>query len=280
MAKSTAVTTKDQATDENQVPAYLLDNNYANDDNFDQSDVVIPKIKLLQGLSGECEQFDNAKPGNFWHTGLDLDLGDEIEFIIADRNKKYLLAKPLNDGGDILARSDDAETWDKTGRWEVKLKGVKKPVIWEIDDTNVVKSGMADWGTSNPEDEDSPPAATLFYDYLVYLPQHPEVGMAVISLARAAIRQAKRGLNDKIQTHANNGRPVQSLKFVATSIDDRSDDGDFKNWHFRSGGFVQDKEMFDKMMEHKGALSRLKIQDEAATESDEAAPADTGDGNY
>lgn len=280
MAKSTEVATKSAGSD-TQVPAYLQ--NYGGpvgDDNFDSSDVVLPRIKLLQGLSNEVETFDEAKAGRFWHTGLDMDLGDEIKFVIGDRRKKYLLSAPLADGQGILARSDDAVTWDRTGSWNVKLKGVKQPVTWEITDTNVLKSGLTAWGSGNPDDEDSPPAATLFYDYLVFMPDHPDLGPSVITLARSAIRKAKKGLNDKIKLHATQGRPMQAIMFSAKSVEETGDEGPYKNWSFTGAGFVQDEALFNMALEHKGALAEVKIADEADTGEEEKAPVDDGTGNF
>lgn len=278
MAKEVAVV---PTKDDSQLPAYLQGTgNVKNQDNFDSSDIVIPRIKLLQGLSPEVEQFNEAKTGNFWHTGLDMDLGPELKFVVVDRRKKYLLQAPIQDGQGILARSDDAKTWDKTGKWSVKLKGVKNPVTWEIAALDVEESGMTKWGTSNPEDEDSPPAATMFYDYLVFLPDHMDLGPAVVSLARSQIKKAKKGLNDKISMHANNGRPMQALIFVATSVDETSEGQSYKNWSFRSGGFVQSKDDFDMFLSYRGALANLKIQDEGQTDENESAPADDGEGSY
>lgn len=262
------------------LPDYLRNYNVGGEDNFDSSDVVIPRIKLLQGLSKEVEEYDEAKTGSFWHTGLDMNLGSEIKFVVADRRKKYLLVAPIADGQGILARSDDAVMWDRKGSWTVKIKGVKNPVTWTIDDLNVEKSGLTNWGTMIPEDSDSPPAATLFYDYLVFLPDHLDLGPAVISLARSQIKKAKKGLNDKIQLHRTNGRPMQSIMFSAKSVDDSADGQDFKNWSFTSAGFVQDESLFKMALEYRGALANLKIQDESSNEQSEGRPKDDGEGNF
>lgn len=263
------------AVAEDQLPAYLQGGSgYENEDNFGSDDVVLPRIKLLQGISPEITEYPDAHVGHFWHTGLDMDLGPEIRFIIADRRRKYLLQAPIADGQGILARSDDATTWDRTGSWQVKLKGVKQPVTWAIDDLDVAKSGVAAWGSSNPDDEDSPPAATLFYDYLVYLPDYPDLGMSIMSLARAAIRKARKGLNDKVKMHLDRGRPLQSLVFRATSVEETSPDGGFKNWHFMSGGFVQDESLFLSLREYAGALARLRAMDEdKVAEENDITPA-------
>lgn len=262
------------------LPAFLSGYNDTSTDNFDTTDVVIPRIKLLQGSSEEVEQYDHAKTGHFWHTGLDMDLGEEIKFVVADRRKKYLLVAPIQDGQGILARSDDARTWDRTGSWNVKIKGLKQPVTWEITDRDVLKSGLTNWGSSIPDDEDSPPAATLFYDYLVFLPDFPEIGPAVVSLARSQIKKAKKGLNDKIQLHKTNGRPMQALMFSAKSVDEVADGQSFKNWSFTGAGFVQDEEFFKTALEFSGALANVKVQDEVMSEQSEGKAVDDGEGSF
>lgn len=262
------------------LPAYLQ--NYGrpmNEDNFDSSDVVLPRIKLLQGISPEIQTFNDAKAGHFWHTGMDISLGDSFKFVVADRRKKYLLSAPLEDGKGVLARADDAKTWDRLGSWQVKIKGVKQPVTWEIKDLDLMKSGLTEWGTFNPDDEDSPPAATLFYDYLVFLPEHLDLGPAVLSLARSQIKTAKKGLNDKISLHQTNGRPMQALVFEAASKDEPSDAGSFKNYVFRGAGFVQDESLFKMAMEHRGALSNYRIQDEGHVD-DKPVVHDDGEGKF
>ena len=267
--------------DEN-LPAYLQGQSFDREDNFDSSDVAIPRIKLLQGTSPELQTFNSAKIGEFWHTGMDISLGTTIRFVVADRRKKYLLSAPLVDGQGVLARADDAKTWDHLGKWTVKLKDVKQPVTWEITDLDVLKSGLTKFGTSNPADEDSQPAATMFYDYLVFLPDHLDLGPAVISLARASIKKAKKGLNDKIDLHATNKRPMQALVFQATSVDEASDSGGFKNWQFTQAGFNMDEALFNMAREHVGSLARVRIADEAdtGTPSHDGGAKDDGTGKF
>lgn len=260
--------------DDSGVPSYLK--NYEGEqtkDNFDQSDVVIPRVKLLQGLSQECDAFDDARPGRFWHTGMDKNLGETVDFVVITRNKKYLLVAPLDDGQGILARADDAKTWDRTGKWEVKVDK-KNTVEWEITGTDVNQSGLTQWGTFDPDDESSPPAATLFYDYLVLLPDYLELGPVMMSLTRSQIKAAKKGLNDKIELHRGAGRPMQSIRFTAKSINDQSDSGDYKNWQFVGNGFA-DEGVFKQAMELAKSLTNYRIQDEAeAAESKPKADSD------
>lgn len=246
-------------------------------DNFDSSDVTIPRVKLIQALSKEIETYDSAKAGTLWHTGMDLPLGTEVDFVVVSRRKKYLLVAPLDDGQGILARADDFIHWiPSSGEFQIKIKGRKTPMIWKLAPT-VQESGLDKWGTYNDADENSPPAATLFYEYLVLLPEHLDLGPVVLSLTRSQIKKAKKGLNDKIQMHESAGRPMQALVFRAKVVKDSSQQGDFYNFQFVSAGFAPEP-LFNQAWELKDALRTYKTQgeDDAAREG-EAPGGKTGD---
>jgi hypothetical protein len=257
-----------------EAPDYLKEVGHVrNEDNFDQSDIIVPRVKLLAALSKEVEMFDTARAGQFWHTGFDQPLGESVDFIICARKKKYLLVAPLEDGQGILARAEDFTTWDRTGKWEVKLKGRRQPVTWEISDTNVIKSGLDQWGTFDPDDENSPPAATLFYEYLIVLPNHLDWGPSVLSLTRSSIRRAKKGLNDKIKLHEGAGRPMQAVVFQASSFLDKNPDGqDFHNYTFTQNGFAS-RELFDQAVELKNLLKVYRVQDEETVAAEDGTNA-------
>lgn len=255
----------DKALQKSGIPGYLQDYKGGQlQDNFDSTDIAIPQVRLLQGVSEAISLFDDAKVGEFWHTGMDQPLGDELKFVIASRRKRYLLQAPMDDGQGILARADDGATWDRLGKWSVKVDK-KTTVDWEISDLNVEKSGLTQWGTFDPTDSQSPPAATLFYDYLVLLPDHMEFGPAVISLARSAIRKARRGLNDKISLHQRNQRPMQSVMFAAQSSLESGDTGDFFTWGFRQMGFA-DEDVFNQAMALGKEMTDYRVKDEVGAE--------------
>ena len=264
--------------DPNALPAYLQSGTHkVDDDNFDSSDVVLPRLKLLQSQSSEVKDYPDAGLGHFWHTGADLDIGDTFDFVVVSRKKKFLLMAPMDDGQGVLARADDAKTWDRIGSWTVKLDK-RNTAVWEIKDTDVIRSGLTNWGTSFPGDENSPPAATLFYEYLVILPAFPELGPVIMSLARSAISRAKKGLNDKIEMHKAAGRPLQAIVFRARATADKNDSGqDFYNWQFIGGGFA-DEATYRKAVELSNTLTDYKVQDEGGAASEgTAAPATSND---
>lgn len=261
-------------TDEG-MPSYLkkYEGTVATQDNFGKEDMTLPRIKLLQGTSNEIGTFNDAKPGIFWHSGFDVPLGESFDFIICSRNKKYLLVAPLHDGQGILARSDDAKTWDRMGKWEVSLDSKRPKVLttWEIGDLDLIKSGVADWGSQDPSNEDSPPAATLFYDYLVLLPDHPELGPSILSLARSQIKKAKKGVNDKVELHTSAGRPMQSIRFRAGVVSEESAAGPFFNYQFIQNGFADEK-IFEQAMSMADVMRSFRVADEVGAAAEGDAP--------
>lgn len=262
-AQSTVPAVQHRGPGDGNLPDYLrkLKGNVRSNDNFDSTDVTIPRVKLIQALSKEIENYNEAKPGTFWHTGMDLPLGTEFDFVVVSRRKKYLLVAPLEDGQGILARSDDFINWTPSrGKFEVKMKGRKTPVVWELKPT-VAESGLDKWGTFNPDDENSPPAATMFYEYLVLLLDHLDLGPVVLSLTRSQIKKAKKGLNDKIQMHESAGRPMQSLRFTARVVREESQQGTYFNIQFVSAGFVPE-EIFKQAYDMKDVLATYKVRNE------------------
>lgn len=225
---------------------------------LDVSDFIVPRIKLLQATSEEPKAFDDAKSGEFWVNVLDIPLGKTFQFIPISNRKRYLLSVPL--GGTptgILARADDGVHWSPPkGEWEVKLKGRRNSVTWKIEGDGTVRgSGLAEFGTADPDDPDSNPAATLFYDYLVSLPAHPEIGPVLLSLARTQAKRA-RELNMKIEAAKV---PMQGLLFQAKTTDETSAEGGYYNVTFQRDGFASEEQFnearayADRFKEYRGA---------------------------
>lgn len=212
----------------------------------DAEDFVVPRAKLLHGTSTEPQMFTEAKIGQFWVNVLDKDLGAELDFIVCRNRKRVLLMRPMDDktGEPILARAEDGKTWDRKGTWKVKLKGRSKPdVDWTIDELDVRASGLLEFGTSDPKDGDSNPAATVFHDYLIFMPQHPEVGPVLFSMARTAAKRAK-ALNSKIEMRSEaSGVDMQALKFKAVVTSEEKDSQKYFNIDFKNNGFATEAEL-------------------------------------
>lgn len=238
---------------------------------LEANDIVIPRIKLLQGLSPELETFEAAKLGQFWLNVVDFPIGEAFEFTPILNRKRYMLMPPLVDGQKgVFARADDGKTWrPPSGEWSVKIKDVRVPVTWKITDADVRRSGLAEFGTSNPDNPDSNPAATLFYDFLVLVHDQPEIQTPVmLSLARSAAKKGK-DLQGKIMFGSGH---MNARKFRATSFDDNSGGNKFKNWNFQASGWV-DEDTFSAAQQYN---EQFKGQNFRGAEDDET---DDGDGD-
>lgn len=265
MTEKTEIATTSTET----VPAYLESQGAGGavlDDNFGAEDMILPRVTLLQGTSDATKQFPNAQPGMFWHTGMDREI-DPMRFVICQRRKRVALLAPPEDGRRVLARADDATKWDTLGSWDVVVdRKTGRSVKWTIDTLDVNASGLLRWGTSDPDFRSSPPAATMFYDYVCMFPEQPLLGMALMSLSRSALKRAKQGLNDKIALQASNGRPMQSLVFQASATMDKGELGDFFNWRFTSAGFAPEEI-------YKRAMAASNVMDTALPSYEEPTPA-------
>lgn len=264
MAKSKEVATTE---DTGAVPAYLQGHTGGSGlSGLTADDLRMPRLKLLQGTSEECTTFDDAKPGAFWHNLLDQPVEDGFTFTVLGMRKKYLLMTPINDPRGILARADDAVHWNPPNEtFQVTPKGLKKPVEWTTAPT-VAESGLHQFGSSDPNDPDSPPAATLFFDYLIKVDGLP--GAMVMSLARTGVRAAK-DLNSKIEMA---GVPVQAQRFKCYATQETGDDGSYAGWRFARAGYV-DEATFKINKEMSERYADFTVTDEV--DSGDVAPATT-----
>lgn len=182
------------------MPDYLKDTKSTGLEGLGKDDFRVPRIKLLQALNPEVRSFQGqAIPGEFWHTGANTSLGSEFLFVPILAGKRVILWDPNEgqQGGDILAFSKDGINWQAGANktFKVKLKG-GKDVTWATG-KNVAASKLDEWGSSDPEKDNSPPAATLIYEYLCYLPDHPELSPCVMGAFRTALPNAK-GFNTSL----------------------------------------------------------------------------------
>lgn len=265
---------KDLTPRNDQLPAYAQGMKSAALPGVDASDLILPRIKLLQGISPEVETYDAAKAGLFWHSVLGESIGSQFDFIVTSFSKKYLLLAPLGDSRKVLARAENGVDWvPPSGEFRVKLKKVRDEQTWKLAPT-VRESGLAEFGSSVKGDPDSVPAAVLIYQYLLFLPERPDISPIVMSLARS---QAKKGrdLNSKI-TFRN--APLQAQRFTASVIEETGEEGPYKNYLFLSHGFATETE-YRTCIEIAERFGDYKAHDEenVATEGDIAARGDAKD---
>lgn len=226
----------------NDLPDYLKGTEQVDLGGLDSSDFKIPRVKLLQALSPEIRAFPGvAMVGNFWHDVANKSLGDKFNMVVAKPSKRVILWAPRKTmGGGMLAFSADGKYWASGGNssFDITLEG-KRVVKWSTG-KDVAASRLLDWGSSDPENEKSPPAATLIYEYMCYLPDHPDLSPCVIGLYRTAVANAKK-LNTELMAAR---KPLPSMIIECTAKEEQSDGNVWMVPSFRRNGFAT-KQVYD-----------------------------------
>jgi hypothetical protein len=217
------------------VPAHLQQYAKQRIGNIDSTDRIIPRIKLIQAISPELTEFpDQAKAGQFWHTIAQENLGPIIKAIPIIIRKSYVLWAPRNDDRGILARAMDGIHWEPANaEFRVKPKGSPAEVIYRTANT-VMESKLDQFGTSIPGDPNSAPAASLTYNMMWYLIDHPELSPSVIINTRSSVKPMQQLLS-RIDS-----KPVPHFCQVydITSMQQKGAEGPYFNFAYTGSGFA------------------------------------------
>lgn len=245
--------------------------------NINSTDKIIPRIKLLQAISPEVTDFDDAKAGEFFHTIAGHTIGKSIRAVPLLIRKTYALWTPRNDDRGLLARSSDGIHWDdwqeadgSPKQFKVKPKGSPHEVTYTLART-VAESGLDQFGTSIPGDNNSAPAAALTYQMLWYFLDHPDLSPAIIINTRSSVKKAKL-LISKIE-----GRPVNHYGqvFNIGIKQEKGDEGPFYNYDYSADGYLQDADLYKEL---EGLYQTLKTESWRPNDEgdEEAATGDAG----
>jgi hypothetical protein len=247
------------------VPAYLKGHSSGMEE-IGQDDVATPRLVLLQALSPELEEHDGAKAGEFWHSGVEQSMGASIKIVPLLVQRRYVLWRPRPEGG-ILTRSSDGVRWDNpNGEWQVKINKGSKTVTWRTRPT-VAESGLADWGSSDPDNPDSQPAATLQYVIPCLVEGSFDLGPAVLTLQRSGVKVAKKLLGRLKIVRA----PIYGLTIPMQSVKEQSADGPYYNVKFGSFGFVEESD-FEVTSQLHEAFKKTGVVVKDEDKDSESAP--------
>lgn len=236
-------------SDNSQLPAFMQGGKTAKVGNLDSSDLIIPRVKLLQKISPEIDAYPGvAIHRQFWHNIMNVSMGDQLLAVPLLIRKSYVLWAPRNDDRGILARATDAVHWDEgfeNLEFEVQPKGSPTKVKYNTKG-NVAASGLAEFGTSIPGDPNSPPAASLTYNILWYFPEHPELSPAVMINTRSSAKRGK-DLATKIEL-----RPVDhfgQLYIIGISDEKNEANEAYYNYTYAAAGYVQSEQEYNRYRE-------------------------------
>ena len=186
-------------------------------------DVMMPRLGLAQAISNEVNKthadfIDDLGVGDFWNTvsGKVYGGGPLTFSVLVAHPPRAVEFAALSDGGGII-------------------------------DSNVpLTDPRLAFG-----DDGSPPQATKFYDYVLWL--HESNEMIAMSLARSAIKAAK-SLNGLIRMR---GTAVFTGRYTVTSVQKTSSQGNYQSWRFRNSPLGNITE--EQAQEFAGLHSGLKL---------------------
>jgi hypothetical protein len=274
MAK-TAVAVKEET--QLALPGFMAEQVGLGTEALDASSVEIPRVKLMQALSPELQEYNTLKQGHFFHTLAEQDMGPSVRVTPIYVDSRFILWRPRDSGGGILARADDGIHWSPANtEFNVKLKGGQE-VVWRTA-TTVAASKLDTWGSSNPADSSSPPAATRMFNLVCTFPDYPDLPPAVVTLQRAAIKVARRFIGKLKITRA----PSFGLIFDMVAVEDRNTAGQkYWNYSFKGSGMVQDETTYRQNHEYYKYFKSqgIQVKDiEDAQHDDIAEDEPAGDG--
>lgn len=235
--------------------------------NITTADMVVPRLKLLQGLSPEVK--DNPREnvqGEWYHTIEGGVLGQTLHVIPLQVQRTIELWAPRDDDRGLLARSVDGIHWDKPHEvFEVRIDN--KKVVWKLLGS-VGESGLAEFGTSKPGDPKSAPAAALTYRLALYLLDHEHLSPCLY----IASRMATRGVQDlmtRIQARHMAKTPFWAQKYRLDSMSVKKGPNDFFSPSFKNDGNLTDPETIAQMqaMAESMATMNLRSDDERLDEN-------------
>jgi hypothetical protein len=222
-----------------QLPGFVR--KYAVQGGLGVGDGEIPRLRLLQAQSPELIKFSNAREGEFWHSLIDDRLGSALRICPIYIDWRFILWRPRQAGGGILARADDGKHWTPADtEFTVKLESGDE-VKWRTART-VTASGLNKRGSYNPSDPKSPPAATRMYSIVCSFPDRQDLPPAVVTLQRAAAKAATKLIGQlKVLRAPSFGVIVEMASRKA-----KSPSGDFYNYAFEVVSPVEDKVFYEQ----------------------------------
>ena len=170
----------DQALAE--IPEYLKGSAGAGTEELDQDSLTPPRLKLIQALSPELEDFPDLKSGMFYNNISDEIYEDGLEIVPIRLFRSFMLFAPRKDNAGLIARANDGIHWSPSDAVYTTGAGV----TWKTAPT-VKESGLDQFGTSDPADPQSPPAATEYLNVMCFEADHAEKGPMIYSFYRASL---------------------------------------------------------------------------------------------
>lgn len=249
--------------------------------NVSAQDMIVPRLKLLQGLSPEVKENPRKYiQGEFYHTILADMLGETIRVVPLQIMRTIELWAPRDSNEGLLARSMDGMHWDKPHQeFTVRLKSGRK-AIWKTKGS-VGESGLAEFGTSEPGNPKSPPAASLTYRTALYMPEHAEVSPCLMISSRMATR-AIQDLITRVNARHIGGTPFYCQQYQLIATKQVRGPNEFYVPSFRNEGNVTDRDLKAHLESLSQTMATLNIrtQDDRLDDEEMSRESQAGNATY
>lgn len=262
------------------------------------NDLEMPRFFILQGTHDEVVD-DGHNAGEFYHNIAEEALGKSVLVVPILIRVEYTLWKPrlkgetqTSGGQNILCRATDGITWDVAGDWDVKVTPGPdgKIVKWSTRKSNdpdspdfnvaatVLESGLGEFGSMDPDNPDSHPAAVRQYNIILGFPSRPDLGYAMCIMARSAHKVGRKFSAATKQIPTDSFRQV----FELTPFGDQNDAGErFYNYKYKRKGFIKDGhklfEEYELAYESFKAMETFNVKDADKDPDPEAGAAPLDD---
>ena len=229
--------------------------------NITAQDMEIPALRILHALSNVVKKNPELEPGHFYHSILEEDLGDQLDVVVLLVHHSVVLKTPKDPRGkefpQTLARAADAKNWDKPNqRFEVTLPGNRK--VEYFTDRNVDASGLLEWGSSDPTDRNSLPAAQHVYTTIMRIIE-PYIEGPVIYSGSVMTNKKIMQLNTKIDLRAAGG--VEPLRQIYRLTSEEKTGTQGGNWFIpnftAAGQLAEDDPLFEEFLAQAERLQAL-----------------------
>jgi DNA polymerase I-like protein with 3'-5' exonuclease and polymerase domains len=234
--------------------------------NIDATDMIIPRLKLLQGLSPEVKE--NPREffqGEFYHSALGECMGPSLKVIPLQIRKSHELWAPRDSGEGLLASCNDGVHWDKPHtKFRVRIKG--REIVWDTKGS-LEESGLDQFGTSDPGNSKSPPAARLTYRIAFWLMDHPELSPVMMITSRTASVSTKEMVSRMLARH-NKRIAFFTQLYDMQAVERQKASNEWYVPIWRGLGQIEDRDLIEDMEARALSMRTMNIR------TDDMRPAD------
>jgi hypothetical protein len=228
----------------------------------------VPRIKLIHPVSPEINSQPEAKPGQYWHSGLSENLGPVVRITVLRQTPFLGLLEPNT--GKMLARANMDGEWE-TPHAEFNVEIARRPMVWKLKGS-VKESGLGVMGSSGGFWS----AATPCFDVIFWV--HMEgYEMPVMMTFKKTAARPFRELLTTIEGRKNAGIPRYRQMYDLRAKLVQGPNTQYHVPYFQSAGQITDEGLFARLTDTARMLSAVKVKvvgDDAEERAGPAGPRD------